>query len=160
MGRTPKTKVNMKLLDSHIKEKEGSAFDYSKISKFIMGKGDAYYRVALRSECMANDVLDRVCEYYGFNKQDYIITEETKKKEVQKEADTLNYENVILLLTGIDKTLKELLGQQKSTNYLINELRTDLAKDNKINKEILGKLETVEKRSKKYDSSHPSYKVL
>lgn len=108
MGRTPKTKVNMKLLDSHIKEKEGSAFDPSKISKFIMGKGDTYYRVALRTGCVVDDVLDRVCEYYGFDKQDYIITEETKKVEVQKQADTMNYENVILLLTGIDKTLKEL----------------------------------------------------
>ena len=75
---------------------------------------------------------------------------ETEKKEIQKQADTQNYENVILLLQGIDKTLQELLAQQKSTNYILGELKTSMMNDVKNNKEILGKLENLEKRQQRY----------
>ena len=150
MGRTPNIKVNMELLDKHIREKEGGNFNQNKVSKFVMGKGSTYYCEAIKSGTLNPEVLDRVCEYYEFTKEDYLVTDETKKVQIQKQADTMNYENVILLLTGIDKTLKELLAQQKSTNYSLNELRNAVFNTNKNSKDILEKLENIEKRGSRH----------
>ena len=148
MARPQKIKINVTLLDKNIRDNENGNFNQAKISKFVMGKGDTYYSEMLKNGTVAEEVLDRVCEYYDLTKKDYIITEEDVQKEIQQKADTQNYENLIVLLTGIDKTLKEILAQQKSTNFLLGELKTNAANDNKFSKEIIQKLENLEKRQR------------
>lgn len=151
MGRVPKIKINATLLDSKIKELEGSSFNQGKISKFVMNKGNTYYCEMLKNQTVAVEVLDRICEYYELDKNDFIITEEIAKKQIQEQANTQNYENLIVLLSGINKTMQEQLAQQKSTNYLLGEIRTSLLNENKNTKSILEKLEHLEKRQSKYN---------
>ena len=153
MGRQPNIRINGELLDKHIKEIEGEKFDASKISTFILGRDKTYYKKCLLQNSLAEDVLDRVCKYYELTKDDYIITEEKVKETIQQKADTMNYDNVILLLQGIDTAMKELLAQQKTTNYYLKELYTNSTNDTKLKKEILQKLENMEKRDKR----GPSY---
>ena len=148
MARPQKLKINVTLLDKNIREKENGNFNQSKISKFVMGKGETYYSEMLKNGTVAEEVLDRVCEYYELTKKDYLITEETVKKEIQQKADTQNYENLIVLLTGIDKTLKELLAQQKSNNYMLQQIQTYMANENKFSKDIITILDKQEKRSR------------
>ena len=150
MARPQKIKINVTLLDKNIRDNENGNFNQAKISKFVMGKGDTYYSEMLKNGTVAEEVLDRVCEYYDLSKEDYIVTKETVQKEIQQKADTQNYENLIVLLTGIDKSLKEILAQQKSTNFLLGELKTNATNDNKFSKEIIQKLENLEKRQQKY----------
>lgn len=150
MGRTPNIKFNGELLDKKIKEIEKDSFNQGKVSIYIMGKGRSYYCDCIKNGTIAESVLDRVCTYYEFDKKEFIVTEETVKKDIQEKADTQNYENVIILLQGIDRTLKELLAQQKSTNYLLGELKTSAMNDTKNSKDILGKLENLEKRQQRY----------
>lgn len=148
MARPQKIKINVALLDKNIRAIENGNFNQAKISKFVMGKCSTYYSEMLKNGTIAEEVLDRVCEYYDLTKKDYIITEEDVQKEIQQKADTQNYENLIVLLTGIDKALKEILAQQKSTNFLLGELKTNAANDNKFSKEIIQKLENLEKRQR------------
>ena len=148
MARPQKIKINVTLLDKNIRAIENGNFNQAKISKFVMGKGDTYYSEMLKNGTVAEEVLDRVCEYYDLSKEDYIVTKETVQKEIQQKADTQNYENLIVLLTGIDKTLKELLAQQKSNNYMLQQIQTYMANENKFSKDIITILDKQEKRSR------------
>ena len=104
-----------------------------------------YYRGTIKKNEINAEVLDRVCDYYELDKNDYIITEATEKKQIQEKADTQNYDNMILLLTSIDKTLKELLASEKSTQFILNEMKNNLMKSNTNEKNILDKLDDVAK---------------
>lgn len=151
MPRPQKIKINATLLDKYIRDNENDNFNQAKISKFVMGKGDTYYSEMLKNGTVAEEVLDRICEYYELDKKDFIITDEIAKKQIQEQANTQNYENLVLLLTGINKTMQEQLAQQKSTNYLLGEIRTSLLNENKNTKSILEKLDNLEKRQSKYN---------
>ena len=64
-----------------------------------------------------------MCDYYDLNSDDYVVTEEVEKQIIQEKADTQNYDNVILLLTSIDKSLREILTQIKSNNINMGYIR-------------------------------------
>ena len=97
--------------------------------------------------------LDRVCEYYNLDKEDYIgkaVEPEPKKESNVDQSMQQNYENIIIMLAGFDKTMKELLTQLKTTNFLLNELKTSAMNDNKFNKEIVEKLDQINGKGKPY----------
>ena len=144
-GRAPRIKFNAQKFDEDIRKHEGSRFNQSKISEFIMGRNSTYYCEALKEEKIAEEILEKVCKYYELDKNDYIITADVEKQQIQQKADTQNYDNLILLLTGIDKTLKELLAAEKSTQFILNEMKNNLMKSNANEKQILETLESVNK---------------
>jgi len=158
MGRIPNIKIDGLKLDEAIRKAEGSGFNQGKISQFIMCKDKSYYSGMLRRNEISGDTLQRVCEYYDLDKDDFIITEKSKKQEIQRIADTQNYDNLILLLTGIDKTLKELLAAQKSTQFMINEMKNNLMKSNSNEKAILDKIESIEKSGNARNHTYSKFK--
>ena len=143
-------KIDGKKLDAAIKKVEGDKWNQSKISCYIMNMKKSYYCYAVTNNLMNPEVLDRVCQYYDLDKDDFIITAEDEKKQIQQQADTQNYDNLILLLTGIDKTLKELLAAEKSTQFILNEMKNNLIKSNSNEKQICDLLEAAEKRKQAY----------
>lgn len=145
MARPANLKIDGAKLDEAIKKAEGIKFNQSKVSQFIMGRDKTYYSGTIKKNEINAEVLDRVCDYYELDKNDYIITEATEKKQIQEKADTQNYDNMILLLTSIDKTLKELLASEKSTQFILNEMKNNLMKSNTNEKNILDKLDDVAK---------------
>lgn len=148
--RTPNLTINGEKLDKDIKNIEKTSFNAAKISTFILGKSKTYYNIALRDNKMSKDALDRVCEYYDLDTQDYIITEEMEEKAAQEKVSDQNYENLILILTSIDRSLKEIISHTKSTSMGIEDLKSSLTVATKLEREIL---ETVDKKKNKPDIS-------
>ena len=150
LSRQPNIKINAELLDKQIKSLEGDKFDPKKVSEFIMSRGDTYYSKSIKDGAMALDALEKLCKYYDLDKKDYIITDQQEKQEVQKQVDNTNYENMLIAFGNVDKLLREILAQQKSTNYILGELRNNLIISNKNQKDIVNKLEAIEKRQNRY----------
>lgn len=146
MIRLPNIKINGELLDKQVKSIEGDKFDPKKVSEFIMSKGDTYYAKSIKDGTMSADALDKLCKYYDLNKKDYIITEAQAKQEVQKQVDNINHENLLIALGNIDKLLREMLAQQKSTNYILGEMRNSMITFGKNQKDMISKLESIEKK--------------
>lgn len=124
--------------------------DSEKIDKVVRnidgGKCDTYYTtIVLKDHAISKDAYERLCEYYGLTAEEFIVTEEKEKQLIQEKADTMNYENVILLLTGIDKTLKELLAAQKSTNYILGEIKNGQVSANQNGKKIIELVDNIDK---------------
>ena len=134
MARQPNLKIDGELLDIHIRRAEGDKFNQTKISQFILGKDKTYYSKTLLQGSISEECLERVCNYYDLDKTEYIITDEVEKKNIQQKADTQNYENIIVLLTAVDRTLVELLAQQKTTNEMMRNLLRELKADSKETK--------------------------
>lgn len=158
MGRPANIKIDGKKLDEDIRNHEGSKFNATKISKFIMGKNTTYYCQSIKENNMSEEVLNRVCQYYELDKSDYIVTADVEKQKIQQKADTQNYDNLILLLTGIDRTLKELLAAQKSTQFILNEMKGDLMKSNSNSKAILEKIESFEKSNNARNHTYSKFR--
>lgn len=135
MGRPAKITVDAKKMDNEIKKILGARFNAARISESVLHKGKTYYNDFVKSGTISESALDTLCDSYGMDKDDYVITEEKIQEDIQQKAESQNYENLIVLLTGIDKSLRELLGQQKSTNYLLGELMTNSKETTKSLKE-------------------------
>jgi len=146
MARIPKIRFNSEKLDKDIKQAEGAKFNQGKISEFIMQRNKTYYCECMKDGTIAEEVLDKVCSYYDLSKDDYIVTQQTEQAEIQKKADTLNYENVLTHLGTISKTLNEILGQQRSIAYLLGELNNKMMGQNKHDKELISLLEDIKKK--------------
>jgi len=157
-GRAPRVKFNAQKFDEDVRKHEGTRFNQSKISEFIMGRNATYYCEALKEERIAEEVLEKACKYYELDKVDYIITEETEKKQIQQKADTQNYENVLTYLKGIDDLLRELLAAEKSTQFILNEMKNNLMKSNTNEKAMIEKLEAVEKREQAKHNTYTKFK--
>ena len=153
-GRTKSNiKFNFEKLDNDIKRIEGENYSQVRIDKFVLGRSSGYYRMCRKNGEINNDVLNRVCEYYNLDKDDYIgkaVEPEPKKESNVDQSMQQNYENIIIMLAGFDKTMKELLTQLKTTNFLLNELKTSAMNDNKFNKEIVEKLDQINGKGKPY----------
>ena len=143
-------KIDGKKLDAAIKAAEGDKWNQAKISCYIMNMKKSYYCYAVTNNLMNPEVLDRVCQYYDLDKDDFIVTAEDEKKQIQQQADTQNYENVLTYLKGIDGILRELLSTQKSTNFILNEMKNNLIKSNSNEKDICDLLAAAEKRKQAY----------
>ena len=139
-GRTPNLTIKGESLNNDIKAIEKNGFNSAKISTFIMGKGKMYFAQAVKNNKMARASLEKVCGYYDLDTEDYIVTEEVEKQIIQEKADTLNYDNIILLLTSIDKTLKEILAQTKSNGINAGYIRNDINAVGNVGKTILEKI--------------------
>ena len=153
-GRTKTNiKFNFEKLDNDIQRIEGENYSQSRIDKFVLGRSNGYYRCCRKNGEINSGSLDRVCEYYGLEKEDYIgkaVEPEPKKESNIDQSMQQNYENIIIMLAGFDKTMKELLTQIKTTNFLLNELKTSAMNDNKFNKEIVEKLDQINGKGKPY----------
>ena len=146
MAREKNLKIDSEKIDKVIKSVDGDKYDPKRISKFVLGKGDTYYTaIVLKDHAISKDAYERLCEYYSLVPEDYIITEEKEKQIIQEKADVMNYENVILLLTGIDKTLKELLAAQKSTNYILGEIKNGQVASNQNGKKVIELVDNIDK---------------
>ena len=158
MGRTPNIKIDGSKLDEAIKKVEGDKFNQGKVSQFIMGRDKTYYSGTVKKNEISPEVLDRVCSYYEFDKEDFIVTAETEKKEIQQKADTQNYENVLTYLKGIDGLLREVLATQKSTNFILNEMKNNLIKSNTNEKALLDKIDAVSKSAMVRSNTYSKFK--
>ena len=146
MAREKNLKVDSARIDKVVRSIDGDKYDPKRISKFVLGKGDTYYTtIVLKDHAISKDAYERLCEYYGLAHDDYIVTEEKEKQLIQEKADTMNYENVILLLTGIDKTLKELLAAQKSPNYILGEIKNGQVSTNQNGKKVIELVDNIDK---------------
>lgn len=152
-GRTPNIKINGEQLDKDIKNIEKTSFNAGKISTFILGKSKTYYTVSIRENNMSKDTLDRLCGYYDLDAEDYIVTEEMETKAVQEQVTDQNYENLILVLMSIDRSLKEIVSHTKTTNMGIEDLKSSMTGVMKLEREIL---ENVDKKHKSGTSSNIS----
>ena len=139
-GRTPNVTIKGEVLNKHIMAIEKGGFNAAKISTFIMGKGKMYLTQSIKNNTMARASLDKLCDYYDLNSDDYVVTEEVEKQIIQEKADTQNYDNVILLLTSIDKSLREILTQIKSNNINMGYIRNDINSVGGVSKAILEKI--------------------
>lgn len=146
MAREKNLKIYSDKIDKVVKAAEGDKYDPKRISKFVLGKGDTYYtNMILKHHVICKDAYERLCEYYGLVPEDYILTEKKEKEIIQEKADTMNYENVILLLTGIDRTLKELLAAQKSTNYILTAIKESQTKEIQNDNKIIELVDSIDK---------------
>lgn len=146
MPREKNLKIYSDKIDKIVKDAEGDKYDPKRISKFVLGKGDTYYtKSILKDGNISKDAYERLCEYYNLKPEDYILTEKKEKEIIQEKADTMNYENVIILLTGIDKTLKELLATQKSTNYILGEIKNGQVASNQNGKKVIELVDNIDK---------------
>lgn len=146
MPREKNLKIYSDKIDKIVKDAEGNKYDPKRISKFVLGKGDTYYtKSILKDGNICKDAYERLCEYYNLKPEDYILTEAKEKEVIQEKADTMNYENIIILLTGIDKTLKELLATQKSTNYILGEIKNGQVINNQNSKKVIELVDNIDK---------------
>ena len=146
MAREKNLKIYSDKIDKVARSIDGDNYNPSRISKFILGKGNGYYTTTvLREHTISKDAYERLCEYYGLVPEDYILTEKKEKEIIQEKADTMNYENIIILLTGIDKTLKELLATQKSTNYILGEIKNGQVASNQNGKKVIELVDNIDK---------------
>lgn len=146
MAREKNLKIYSEKLDKVIRAAEGDKYDAKRISKFVLGKCDSYYsKSVIQNHNISKDAYERLCEYYNLKPEDYILTEAKEKEVIQEKADTQNYENIIILLTGIDKTLKELLATQKSTNYILGEIKNGQVTNNQNSKKVIELVDNIDK---------------
>lgn len=146
MGRERNLKLYSEKLDKVIRDAEGDKYDPKRISKFVLGKCDSYYsKTVIKDGNISQDAFDRLCEYYSLKPENYILTDEKEKEVIQEKADTQNYENIIVLLTGIDKTLRELLATQKSTNYILGEIKNGQVASNQNSKKVIELVDNIDK---------------
>jgi len=146
MAREKNLKVDSEKIDKVIKDIDGDKYDPKRISKFVLGKCDTYYTtIVLKDHAISKDAYERLCEYYGLGSEEFIVTEEKEKQLIQEKADTMNYENVILLLTGIDRALKELLAAQKSTNYILTAIKESQTKEIQNDNKIIELVDNIDK---------------
>jgi len=151
--RKPNIKINGEALDTDIRKAEGNRYNQSNISTIIMGRAKSYYAQCICKNSMEENVLDKLCTFYDLDKIDYVITEEAEKAAIIKQVDNLNYENILTLLASIDKSLREILAQEKSNQFTLGEIQNAILTGNGHSKASLEILQTQEKRKQNYHNT-------
>lgn len=153
MAREKNLRIKAEDLNKKIKSIEGANFGSRKISEFILGKGINYYKDCLKTKTMCKASLERLCNYYNLNIDEYIVkdTPQPVKQEevsnpISNDLNLLN-ENLVKTLGSIDRHLQELICHQRTTNIILKDILQKEERSNKNQNDILDILEPDRKKA-------------
>ena len=164
-GRPANIKIDGAKLDAAIRASEGDKFNQGKISRIIMGRDKSYYRIAIKENSINSEVLDKVCEYYELNRDDYLApTPSATPVNLEFVATStsapvgLDSDKLIELLTSIDKSLQEIAASERATQFVLSEIQNSLLKSNSNEKTIIDKLDARYNKPKRTYTSYTPHK--
>lgn len=159
MAKNTNFPYDAKKLDDDIRNIDGERYNQSKISTFIIGRCDTYYSQAFKKEAISKEALSKICKYYSLKEKDYLLPDAPRKSKVEeaKNVEEKVVEKPIVVNIDIDpiikaieamkedmnkhtKILEELVAQQKSANFVLNQALDRLSSIQKFEKDILDKI--------------------
>lgn len=170
MARKPNVRYDAQKLDAAIREIDGERYTATNVGTIVMGKGNTYYFNCLKKNLIAEDALDRVCKFYKLKKKEYLLPDESKIEvpaepipadtpvvpttepaqadpiKVIAELPEIDMNPIVEQLIVQNKLLTDQIAQQKSTNYLLEQVVDRLIKIKGSDESILKILQDREKK--------------
>lgn len=128
--------INSIELKADLVKKCGASFSSNKISKFILNKSETYLRKSFENGRIKYGHLETLCEFYELRPAESYILEDSKPSEDGKSMNQKDYENLVVYLSSIDKSLSTLVATMRTQNYILSEMKENEKSMAKIVKEL------------------------
>lgn len=123
MARPKNLPIDGKKLDQILAK---TALPNTDISKFVLGKGDAYLADCIRNNNINEETFELLCEFLKIDKKEVLLDETVNPKEqTQEDID------IIVGLNKLYNLQSQMLTEIKTQNILLKEL-TQQIKDTKV----------------------------